>query len=327
MTYRFRLGEPIGTAVRRIASEQFDMAEARLACSEDRAIGVHDARRCLKRLRALLRLIRPALRRSDYQREMQRLSGIARLLAGARDLDVMRHTLTKLEQRPEGLPKNTAKRLRNLFAASRAVRAGHGGDGRRAALTHLKRARGLLAGKAIEGVAFRHLVEGLQRTYDNARKRFRRAHRAPSTESYHAWRKAVQLHWRHVQLLSGGWPEAMSARASEAKELARLLGDDHDYAILLAFARDQGARNITEADLAVLAALCEACQSELRAAAKPRGARLFAESAQNLTTRVHRYWESAVHLAMLAPPPLAQRAMRQPRKRSAARQQRQGDHS
>src|SRR5262249_14597424 len=188
MTYRFRLGEPIGTAVRRIASEQFDMAEARLACNEDAAIGVHDARRCLKRLRALLRLIRPALRRSDYQREMQRLSGIARLLAGARDLDVLRPTLTQLEHRPQRLPQDAAKRLRNLFAASGAVRAGHGGDGRRAALAHLKRARGMLAGKAIEGVAFGHLVKGLQRTYDNARKRFRRAHRAPSTESYHAWR-------------------------------------------------------------------------------------------------------------------------------------------
>ena len=36
------------------------MAEEKLASKDDVAGSIHDARRCLKRLRALIRLVRPA---------------------------------------------------------------------------------------------------------------------------------------------------------------------------------------------------------------------------------------------------------------------------
>ena len=106
-----------------------------------------------------------------------------------------------------------------------------------------------------------------------------------------------------MALLSRGWPEAMSARAGEAKELSRLLGEDHDHSILMAFAREHGtldprAQRTSEA----LTALCRSCQGELRIAAKPRGERLFAEPAGNLEERVALYWTSAQSLAALAPP-------------------------
>jgi hypothetical protein len=94
----------------------------------------------------------------------------------------------------------------------------------------------------------------------------------------------------------------LSARASEAKEVSRLLGEDHDHSILLALARERGASILEPKDLGALAALCRSCQTELRAAAKPRGERLFAEPASNLEERVARYWTSAQSLSALAPP-------------------------
>ena len=57
MTYRFKLLEPIGHGVARLAREQFEIAEAKLASKDDISASIHDARRCLKRVRALLRLI------------------------------------------------------------------------------------------------------------------------------------------------------------------------------------------------------------------------------------------------------------------------------
>ncbi len=55
-------------------------------------------------------------------------------------------------------------------------------------------------------------------------------------EDFHALRKSVQQHWRHMQLLSRAWPEALSARADEAKALSQLLGEDHDLYVLRSFA-------------------------------------------------------------------------------------------
>lgn len=301
MTYRFKLQEPIGKGVARIGLEQIEIAEAKLASKDDISASIHDARRCLKRVRALLRLIQPGLDDELYRREAARLAGIGKLLSGARDLDVMRQTLSKLESRLDAMPAGAAERLGRLAAHSQGLSRKAGADGRRQALLRLSQSKRLFTGNAIAKIELDHLIKGLGDTYRKARKAFRAAYREPSEEAFHAWRKRVQVHWRHMALLSRGWPEALSARAGEAKELSRLLGEDHDHAILLALARERGASILEPTDLAALTALCNSCQGELRAAARPRGERLLAEPARNLEERVALYWTSARSLAALEP--------------------------
>jgi hypothetical protein len=301
MTYRFKLLEPIGHGVARLAREQFEIAEAKLASKDDISASIHDARRCLKRVRALLRLIEPGLDENVYRREADRLAGIGKLLSGARDLDVMRQTLSKLEGRLTAMPSDATERLGKLVAHSHGLSRRASSEGRQQALLRLGQSKKFFAAKATAQIEFHHLIEGLGRTYRKARKAFRQAYREPSDETFHAWRKRVQLHWRHMALLSRGWPEALSARASEAKELSRLLGEDHDHSILLALACERGASILEPKDLAALTELCRSCQAELRTAAKPRGERLFAEAASNLEERVALYWTSAQSLAALEP--------------------------
>jgi CHAD domain-containing protein len=312
MTYRFKLQEPIGQGVRRIGLEQIEIAEAKLSSKDDISAAIHDARRCLKRVRALLRLIRPGLEEAVYRREAERLAGIGKLLSGARDLDVMRQTLSKLESRLGGMPAGGAERLAKLVAHGHGLGRRTGMDGRRQALLRLGKSKPLFAAKATAGIELAHLIEGLGNTYRKARKAFRHAYREPSDESFHLWRKRVQQHWRHMALLSRGWPDAMTARASEAKELSRLLGEDHDHAILIAFVRERGPAVLEPQDIEALTALCRSCQSELRAAARPRGERLLGEPTRNLEARVALYWKSAQSLAALAPAKSASAARQAP---------------
>jgi hypothetical protein len=299
MTYRFKLKEPIAEGVRRIGLEQIDIAAARLAARQDVPSAIHDARRCLKRLRALLRLVRPGLPGGVYKREAAQLADIGRLLSGARDLDVMLATLDKLAARQGGTNNAAALQLRKLVTARRRQSAG--GDDRRKALQCLEHVRKLFKGRAIQGVGLEHLGDGLEATLRKARKTFHKACDRDSDEAFHAWRKTVQQHWRHMALLSRCWPEALSARAAEAKELSRLLGEDHDYAVLVAFARAQPEAALDVGDLAKLIELCRSCQAELRAEARLRGERLLAERADDLKDRVTLYWSSARRLADLRP--------------------------
>ena len=315
MTYRFKLQEPIAEGVRRIGLEQIDIAAAKLGSKDDIPAAIHDARRCLKRLRALLRLIRPGLTDTVYRRETERLAGTGKLLSGARDLFVMQQTLAKLEDRFGAMPDGGTERLRKLLAQGHARSRRSGADARRQALLRLDQARRLFTGRAAGKIELEHVVDGLEAAYRKARKAFRHAYKEPSDETFHAWRKKVQLHWRHMSLLSRGWPEAMSARAGEAKELSRLLGEDHDYSVLLAFAGEPGASRLEPGDLEALAERCRACQADLRAQAKPRGERLFAERPDDLKERVTLYWTSASSLATLAPakePPAKSQGPRQP---------------
>jgi hypothetical protein len=324
MTYRFKLQEPIAEGVRRIGLEQIDIAATKLASKDDIPTAIHDARRCLKRLRALLRLIRPGLAEAVYRREVERLAGIGRLLSGARDLFVMQQTLGKLESRFGAMPNGGAERLRKLLVQGHSRSRRSGTDSRRQALLRLDQARRLFSGKATADITLEHVVDGLETAYRKARKAFRQAYKEPSDESFHAWRKKVQLHWRHMALLSRCWPEALSARAAEAKELSRLLGEDHDYSVLQAFASEQAEARLEPPDLAALAAHCQTCQAEVRAEARPRGERLFAERADDLKERVTLYWTSARCLADLAPAK-EQAAKRQGTSKGApSKDQRQG---
>src|SRR6478609_6021350 len=164
MAYRFKLQEPIAQEVRRVALEQIDIAEEKLASKDDVASAIHDARRCLKRLRALIRLVRPALGDGVYRRESESVASTGRLLAGVRDVHVMRLTAAKLESRFGPLPDGGGKRLQALLAANAAaIPSGAGKDGRAQALKQLRQTRKFFAGHALDGIGIDALAEGLER--------------------------------------------------------------------------------------------------------------------------------------------------------------------
>ena len=56
MPYRFKIEEPVEKGFRRIAREQLDLALTELAAPQVLPKGVHECRKALKRLRALVRL-------------------------------------------------------------------------------------------------------------------------------------------------------------------------------------------------------------------------------------------------------------------------------
>src|SRR5512138_742089 len=96
MAYRLKLKEPLLKGVRRIAGEQLGNAAARLKSDSDIETCIHEARKSLKRTRALLRLVRPGLGDARFREANARLRDIARGLSAARDRDVVRALLTGL---------------------------------------------------------------------------------------------------------------------------------------------------------------------------------------------------------------------------------------
>ena len=99
-----------------------------------------------------------------------------------------------------------------------------------------------------------------------------------------------------MQLLSRAWPDELGARASEAKELSQLLGQDHDLSVLGAFVQ-ANAELLPAAAVSAVASQVRQFQEQLRVLAGLRGARLFAEGPQELTERLSTYWAAARKIA------------------------------
>ena len=127
MAYGLEPDENPADGLKRIALEQLDQAignavSADMARDED----VHDVRKCMKKLRAVLRMARAELGESTFRRENTCFREAAKRLSGLREAAVRVSTAEKLQRHFTGQAIDVfAPLLDNLRAQAEAVRAEH----------------------------------------------------------------------------------------------------------------------------------------------------------------------------------------------------------
>ena len=245
---------------------------------------VHNARKDIKKLRALLRLVRGELGTDAYRRENDAFRAAAAELAGTRDADVLVATLDGLE-----LGDAVAGPLRRALEAQRLqTSVGGRGQAGAAAVEILRGARERLADWPFETDGFEALEPGLRRMYRRGRREYRALRKEPTVEGLHEWRKRAKELWYDHTLLAFIWKPVMNSLADEAHELSDRLGDDHDLALLLEWAHEHA-----EAPPELVEAV-ESRRAALQADAFEMGARLYADRPRVFIGRLQRYWATAV---------------------------------
>lgn len=306
--FRLRTGEYVPDGVRRIARGRLDAARERLdgAARRDLADAVHDTRKDLKRLRAVVRLSRDALGEEVYDRENTSLRMAGRRLSGARDAQVLVETLDDLRKRfADDLPAAITDGLRaRLQADDERARAALRDDDRAVALTvaTLADARTRTASWALDGDGFAALAPGLRRTYRRGRRAIATASREPTTENLHEARKRAKDLWHALQIVRPAAPKRLKKLAREAHHLADLLGDDHDLAVLRDFASGHAKCFADEADRQALLAVIDRRRAVLQRRALAAGRRLYTRKPKAFVRRIASGWEKR---APKHPAPLA----------------------
>ena len=296
--YRFKDGESVPDGVARIAFGRIDHAldELRGKTKSSRPEAVHEARKDMKKLRSLLRLVRGEIGDEVYRRENDRFRDAGRQLSGVRDADVMLETLDELaEGRPKEIPPRTAGGLRNALEEHRAALDGDRGGRkktRKEVVAALEEARERVEDWPLETDGFEALEPGLRRAYRRGRRAYRAVLDDPSTENLHEWRKRVKDLWYHQTLLEGAWPELMDPLADQVHELSDHLGDDHDLAVLRDWAKAHPAAAGGSAGLDAFNAAADRRRAELQAEAVTLGERLYAERPKAYVQRLESYWNA-----------------------------------
>lgn len=303
MAYRLSFEDDVASGVRACAREQLAGAVGRLEHADDDPVtAVHEARKHLKKTRALLRLARPALGRRAYRAENDALRDAAMALSGTRDADVRVQTVERLAEHAAGrLPADTFDQLRDALVAEAA---GGGGDGRAVpafenVIEALRAAELRVESWPLDGAGWDDVLEGVARAYARGRAAFAVARSEPTPESLHAWRKRAKDLWYHQRLLAPAWPAVLGAQAEEAHVLSELLGDDHDLAVLAERLGDDAPPlpPAVDAQRPELRALVAHRSDELRAAATRLGRRVYAEQPKAFSRRLERYVRLAVQEA------------------------------
>jgi CHAD domain-containing protein len=289
-----RPGEPPEQALRRMALGQIDLALELLARdhgSTPSEKAVHETRKAMKRLRALLRLIEDELPADTFARENAALRGVAERLAGPRDAEVMLATLDALIERgPRKLRRRKGvRRLRHALLAQRQTAAAKlDGDAVIRASAELRELRARVERWTLPALGESDLIAGgLARLYRQGRGRGRRAtrRRGKDSEAMHDWRKrvkslryAAEMLERHVpaEIARGSRAKQLRVLARRADQLGEVLGEDHDLAVLAELIRAAGKRKrLDRRTRKLLLELVAARQRKLRRRALREGRHLY----------------------------------------------------
>lgn len=298
MGYRLEKGEPLPAGLKRIATEQVERALMQLTEMPDgRDEAVHDARKCFKKVRAVLRLARNEIGPEHYKQEnicyrdagrqlsdvrdsfviVETLDGLAQHFAGPLDSDAFAGVRQTLVERHESIKEQILDEEQAMANVTKTIRA----------------ARQRIANWPIENDDFSALRGGLKRVYKRGRNRMADAYANPQPEHFHEWRKRVKYLWYHVRIFKPLWPDLLKELAGQLHDLSDYLGDDHDLVQLRHAALEQPQMFNAQRDLKALVALIDRRRLELETLAQPLGERIYAETPGAFVDRIQSYWQAS----------------------------------
>jgi CHAD domain-containing protein len=293
MAFQFKRKESVRKAVRRLAQRGINKALGDLAhCGRIEA--VHEVRKEIKQLRALLRVVRAAMNESDYRRYSKRLREAARLLAAARDARVRVSALAGLTSHfKPALAPRPFRRIRSILAAD--CRKEQAEMSRSQAARDVGRILKSLFGKVaslrLERSGWSALGPGVQRSFRAGRQGYQLARKAGSPDVFHEWRKRVKDLYYQVGLLRPIWPEQMAAAEAELRRLGQWLGDDHDLVLLAGPSALERLKKKAADEADALGTLVGQRHKQLRARALALGAKFYNEKPSIFRNRLEQYWK------------------------------------
>lgn len=216
------------------------LGAAREALTDERnADGIHDARKQIKKLRGLLRLLRPAISGKSYRCANQQLRDAAHPLSTVRDAKVQAALSDELfsSLRPANAALGDLHQA--IATAARSTRADAIAPG--GAVTDALRQLAIVQRNVKKWTAvpdrWSSVGKGLRKTYRRARDGHHQAMALPTEHNLHQWRKHVKYLRYQLELLQVTSPQAIGPLAAGARELGELLGDHHDLDILQDYLR------------------------------------------------------------------------------------------
>ncbi len=292
MAFRLKRDAPIADEVKRIVGRQIERATTELRSIGDPRsdAAIHRARRRVKKIRAVIRLVRPTLGRS-FRPINKRLRETIDLLAPVADGQGVVEALDRLTDRyrddfaAETMSSFRAGLVEREARADRQAKVDHVlqrvSEALRAEREGVKKWR-------LKGAGFRPLGRALRASCREARTAMRAAIDHPTTDNFHVWRRRVKDHWFHVRLIEARCGNRLVSYERRLEALDDCLGEYHNFALLRAIVMSE--TEVPRQEAARRMRIIRKYQGELRRKAYSLGARIYTEKPRHFVRRVHALW-------------------------------------
>lgn len=238
MSYRLSPRAPLPDELRRVLLEELEGAarEVRGIDGSHTSEAIHEARKHLKMGRAVVRLLRPAMGETFYQRENGAMRRAAQLMSPIRDAHVGAQAIRELMKgyRPGSPPAALGRIHREICAElDRVLVASNATRWSKAAGAEIARILRRLSKLGLPGANMQSLCDGLEVSFKKARRARKAAEREPSDENLHELRKRVKDVGYHLRLLGGDRNASVKRLVDRVTKLGETLGAHHDLAMLV----------------------------------------------------------------------------------------------
>jgi CYTH domain-containing protein/CHAD domain-containing protein len=291
--FHLRHSESVPEGLSRGLYEQFDVAITELSENQESIDhGIHEARKCLKKARTLLRLARPILGR-NYQALNVQMRDVGRKLSELRDMQVLSDTIDQLKEKDlPSIVKSALERMRGMILKRKEELFQQSEE--RNELTNvlekLYEIRAHIATWPLELATQETLRSAFEETVRRGQIAFETAFKNEQDDDFHDWRKRTKDLRYQLEFLHKMWPDVLSGYAASAKQLEQTLGEDHDLAVLRSMISRKTPRE--RKDAALLTVVIREERKALRKEAGSIGQMLYGESPQLWAERLERSWQA-----------------------------------
>ena len=283
MGYCLKLREALPKGLKRIFREEIEAA-VRLCRhpARQRGVTVHEVRKHLKKLRAVLRLTKNEVGKNRWASEDRCLREIGRLVSDLRDAHVRFQTLIQLR----GDAKQQFPRIEELLSMERESFSAAFAGWQKQAIPKLERVGERLSRWPLAGITWKQICGVVAKSYRRGQNRLAKALKKRDPESFHVWRMSVKRLWYQLRILRPLNRLVLEEIATDAKTLGELLGRAHDFAFLLArLDRERGDQALYD-ELVQLQKLIQKRGKRLHRDALELGRRFYAEPPKAFAKRI-----------------------------------------
>ncbi len=296
MAYCLKRNESVSKGVKRIVRRQADNALDELT---ERHAGrdstIHSARKCFKKVRAVLRLARDGLGNKRYRRENACFRDAARPLTEVRDTKVLIESFDKLMNHfADAISTKASANVREgLQANRRAVRKWVLNERKTIAtvIEAIEKSRGRIRDWDFRRKGWSAICAGLKGIYKQGYRACAKAGGDSTVEQLHEWRKQAKYLWHELQILEPTRPEILDELSEQVHKLTDLLGSDHDLAVLRATVSAKPAAFGDDTSLRALHTLIDRRRGELQHEAFVLGRCIYRDKPKEFTNRLKQYWK------------------------------------
>jgi CHAD domain-containing protein len=290
--FRISKRENLKENINRILLEQIDyILEHCDGKEEDVHVSIHEIRKSIKRIRAVLRLIREEIGYSSYYRENLFYRDLSRSISDIRTHDVLLHTLEGLKS--DMAAPNTREAFAPIIDSINVERKKllSGMLSRDRLLQDLSsrfmEARKRIHELSIEQDGFEVFSGGFYRTYRQGKNYLKSARKNHNMHLMHNMRKRTKYLWYQVEIIRPIYPGPLKAFSSSLENISEKLGQYHDLSELSSFLKEyKGASGFKQT-------LLDACAFK-KDALLPGILRMseaaYAEKPEALINRMNEYW-------------------------------------